>query len=423
MTQLENAREGKITSEIEFVAKSEMLSPKFVARGIAKGTIVLPANNNHSSLKPIGIGKGLRTKINANIGNSCYESSKKTELEKLGACLEYGTDTVMDLSTGEDIDEIRKSIVSNSRIPVGTVPIYQAVVEGKSILDLSEKDILSAIEKQVAGGIDFITVHSGIRRKSLPLLSRRLLGVVSRGGSFLVAWMRHNNEENPFYTAFDDILEIAYRHDCTLSLGDGFRPGCIKDATDSAQISELKALGALAKRAKKENVQAMIEGPGHVPLNQIKRNILLQKKYCNNAPFYVLGPLVTDVAPGYDHITSAIGGAIAAASGADFLCYVTPAEHLRLPDLNDVKEGIIASRIAAHAGDLAKGVKGAVEWDNRMSLCRKNLDWKGMFREAIDPKKAESYHESADGNCDDACTMCGKYCAVKIYNESCKNKE
>ena len=422
MTQLENAKNKILTGQMKSVSASERIPEKKLLSEIAKGRIVIPANRNHKNLVPIGIGKFLRTKINANIGNSSYETDDEAELEKLRLCIKYKADAVMDLSTGKDIDLIRKKMIENSPMPLGTVPIYQAAVENKTIVGLTEQQILDSIRKHIESGVDFITVHSGITRKSLPLLEKRLLGVVSRGGSFLVSWMRHNNKENPVYEAYDEILQAAYEYDCTLSLGDGLRPGCLKDATDSAQVSELKVLGSLAARAKKANVQAMIEGPGHVPLNQIKNNVLLEKKYCNEAPFYVLGPLVTDIAPGYDHITSAIGGALAGYYGADFLCYVTPAEHLRMPNLDDVKEGIIASRIAAHSADIAKGVPSAIDWDNKMSKARAELDWNKMFFLAIDPGKAERYRKESNPD-SDVCTMCGKYCAVKVYNESCKNKK
>jgi phosphomethylpyrimidine synthase len=422
MTQLAKAKDGTATREMKRVARAEHIPLDKLIRGIAKGRIVIPANKKHKKLRAIGIGKPLSTKINANIGNSSFCSSRKSELAKLELCLAYGSDAVMDLSTGSGIDRIRQSIIENSPIPVGTVPIYQAVVEKGSIADLTETEILRSVEKHIKSGVDFITIHSGIRKKALPLTEKRLGGVVSRGGSFLVSWMRHNNLENPLYSAFDELLEMSYRHDCTLSLGDALRPGCLRDATDAAQLSELKALGKLAARANAAGVQAMIEGPGHVPLHQIRRNVELEKKYCNRAPFYVLGPLVTDIAPGYDHITAAIGGALAAYYGADFLCYVTPAEHLSLPDLADVKEGIIASRIAAHAADIAKGVPRARDWDDRMSACRQKLDWKGMFSLAIDRSKAESYRKKTK-TASDTCTMCGKYCAVKIYNESAENKK
>ncbi|MCK4531513.1 MAG: phosphomethylpyrimidine synthase ThiC, partial [Candidatus Aenigmarchaeota archaeon] len=339
----------------------------------------------------------------------------KEELEKLRVSIESGADTVMDLSTGGDIDKVRREIVRNSKVPIGTVPIYQAVVEKGSILDLSENDFIRGIRKHIEDGVDFITVHSGVKKEAIPLVKKRMMGVVSRGGSFLIKWMEHHDRENPLYTNFDKILKLAYKHDVTLSLGDGLRPGCIKDATDEAQIHELKVLGELSDVAFKENVQAMIEGPGHIPLHQIKENIDMQKKICKGKPFYVLGPIVTDVAPGYDHITSAIGGALAAYYGADFLCYVTPREHLGLPTVEDVREGVIASRIAAHAADVALG-RGK-EWDDDMSEARANLDWEKMMELAMDPEKAKRMREECSPKDPKTCSMCDRFCSVKISKE------
>lgn len=414
-TQLERARENEITKEIECVAKEENVNVRNLIKNVAEGYVVVPASRLHKGLKPIGIGKGLRIKINSNIGTSPAKFDIKEELEKLRVSIESGADTVMDLSTGGDIDKVRREIVRNSKVPIGTVPIYQAVVDKGSILDLSENDFIRGIKKHIEDGVDFITVHSGVKKEAIPLIKKRMMGVVSRGGSFLIKWMEHHDRENPLYTNFDKILKLAYKHDVTLSLGDGLRPGCIKDATDEAQIHELKVLGELSDVAFKENVQAMIEGPGHIPLHQIKENIDMQKKICKGKPFYVLGPIVTDVAPGYDHITSAIGGALAAYYGADFLCYVTPREHLGLPTVEDVREGVIASRIAAHAADVALG-RGK-EWDDDMSEARANLDWEKMMELAMDPEKAKRMREECSPKDPKTCSMCDRFCSVKISKE------
>ena len=414
-TQLERARGNEITKEIEYVAKEENVNVRNLIKNVAEGYVVVPASRLHKGLKPIGIGKGLRIKINSNIGTSPAKFDIKEELEKLRVSIESGADTVMDLSTGGDIDKVRREIVRNSKVPIGTVPIYQAVVEKGSILDLSENDFIRGIRKHIEDGVDFITVHSGVKKEAIPLVKKRMMGVVSRGGSFLIKWMEHHDRENPLYTNFDKILKLAYKHDVTLSLGDGLRPGCIKDATDEAQIHELKVLGELSDVAFKENVQAMIEGPGHIPLHQIKENIDMQKKICKGKPFYVLGPIVTDVAPGYDHITSAIGGALAAYYGADFLCYVTPREHLGLPTVEDVREGVIASRIAAHAADVALG-RGK-EWDDDMSEARANLDWEKMMELAMDPEKAKRMREECSPKDPKTCSMCDRFCSVKISKE------
>ncbi len=417
MTQLEKAKFNDISKEMEEVAANENIKVKDLIKSIAEGKIVIPASTLHSNLKPIGIGKGLKTKINANLGSSPNKEDIKEELEKLKIAVKYGADTVMDLSTGGNIDGIRQAIIKNAAVPIGTVPIYQAVIEKGSIVDLTESDLIKVIKKQIQDGIDFITVHSGVTKDSIKLIEKRLMGVVSRGGSFLVKWMKHNNKENPLYESFDKILFWAKKYDVTLSLGDGLRPGCLKDATDKAQLHELKILGQLQKTAFKENVQSMIEGPGHVPLDQIEHNIKLQKEMCNNAPFYVLGPLVTDIAPGYDHITSAIGGTLAAFYGADFLCYVTPSEHLGLPTIGEVKEGVIASKIAAHAADIAKGIKNARDWDDKMSEARANLDWNKMMELAIDREKAEEIRKRCQPEDPEVCSMCGKFCSIKIGKE------
>ncbi len=380
-TQLKDAKSGNITEAMRKVAVSEGVTPEFVREGVAKGNIVITLNNRRRDIKPIGIGKGLSTKINANIGTSGDDADIDKELEKLDVAVKAGADTVMDLSTGGDIDRIKKIIIDRSPVPIGTVPIYQAACEnlkkGRTISDISEDDMFNVIQRHGEDGVDFITVHCGVTLETFGRMERegRILNVVSRGGSLLIKWMMYRKEENPLYAHYDRLLEIAREYDMTLSLGDGFRPGCIADATDRGQVQETIILGELADRAMKADVQVMIEGPGHVPINQIKANILLQKRLCHDAPFYVLGPLVTDIAPGYDHITSAIGGAIAASAGADFLCYVTPSEHLRLPTVEDVKEGVIASKIAAHAADIAKGVKGAIDRDIKMAMMRRDLKW------------------------------------------------
>ncbi|UOD35799.1 phosphomethylpyrimidine synthase ThiC [Deferribacteraceae bacterium V6Fe1] len=418
MTQLEAAKQLNPTEEMRKVAKDENIEIQDLMRLIAEGKVVIPKNKNRSFENVMAIGKRMRTKINANIGTSGDCPTYEREMEKLQVAIDAGADSVMDLSTGGDLEKIRGMILENSSVMVGAVPIYAVAAR------LAEKDIptnkmdgeelLKSIEKQCEQGVDYITVHCGVTKESVARMDRsnRICGIVSRGGSILADWIRKNGKENPLFEYYDDLLEIAYKYDVTLSLGDGFRPGAIADATDRGQIDELIILGELAERAKERNVQTMIEGPGHVPLNQIQANMILQKRLCNDAPFYILGPLPTDIAPGYDHITSAIGGAIAGAAGADFLCYVTPAEHLCLPDMDDVREGVIASKIAAHIADIAKGYPGAIDKDIQMSIYRKNLDWEGMFSMAIDPARArEKYQKNNDVN---SCTMCGKLCAVKI---------
>ncbi len=413
MTQLEKARDHEITEEMEVAARKENIEVDILINKIAEGKVVIPASILHKNLDYIGIGDGLKVKVNANIGSSPYKADLDYELEKLRVCVDAKADTVMDLSTGGDIDLIRRSIIKNSNIPLGTVPVYQAACKVDDVVDLSENDFINGIRNHVEDGVDFITVHAGLLRSSIPLIKKRLMGVVSRGGALIVKWMIHNGRENPFYSNFDKILEIAKDYDVTLSFGDGLRPGCIKDATDEAQISELKVLGDLTKRARDYGVQVMIEGPGHIPVNQIKENIRLEKEICDGAPFYVLGPLVTDIAPGYDHITSAIGGCLAAYYGADFLCYVTPAEHLGLPNVEEVKEGVIASRIAAHAADIAKGLPHAIEWDDKMSKARSDLDWKKMLELSINPIIARKIRDRCFDTDDDVCSMCGKFCSIK----------
>ncbi len=422
MTQLELAGKGIITPHMERVALYEGISPETILEGVAQGAIVIPANTNHKKLDPCGIGKGLKTKVNANIGTSSDFGDLNTELEKLAVAVEAGADTVMDLSTGGDISAIRQAIMAKSSLPVGTVPIYQAAIEAVgrhgAIVRMTEDELFAAIQQQAEDGVDFITVHCGVTRQAIERLKRqrRVSDVVSRGGAFLMGWILHNEKENPLYEYFDRLLEIALRYDVTLSLGDGMRPGSLADATDAPQIEELLTLGELVRRSRQAGVQVMVEGPGHLPINQIEANVRLEKSICQDAPFYVLGPLVTDIAAGYDHITGAIGGAVAAAAGTDFLCYVTPAEHLSLPDPEDVRQGVIASRIAAHAGDIAKGVKGAADTDRRMSLARKKLDWETQARLSIDSKnfsRAHSRHKTVGK----ACSMCGDFCAMDLAAE------
>ncbi len=419
MTQLELARKGTISPQMLLIAQQERIDAETVRQEVANGYIVIPANINHTNLTPIGIGRGLRTKINANIGTSSDQGNTNTESEKLRVATEFGADTVMDLSTGGDIPTIRKAIINNSSVPIGTVPIYQAGIEAinqfGAIVKMNEDQIFNVIEEHAQDGVDFITVHCGITQAAIAHLKKqgRLTDVVSRGGAFLIGWMLHNERENPLYDQYNRLLEIAGKYDMTLSLGDGLRPGSLADATDRAQIEELVTLGDLVQRAQEAGIQVMVEGPGHVPLDQIETNVKLQKAICKGAPFYVLGPLVTDVAAGYDHITGAIGGAIAAAAGADFLCYVTPSEHLSLPTPEDVKQGVIASRIAAHAADIVKGVKGAAEWDRKISLARKNLDWETQANLSLDPKLAQIVHQRYMGK-GDTCSMCGDYCAMEM---------
>jgi len=427
MTLLESAKNNAITPLMKQIAKDEGLSSKLILKYVKAGLVVIPRNIKHNLRKPCGIGLGLKTKINANIGTSTDKSQLNQELKKLSAAIKYGADAVMDLSVGGNLEKIRKEIIKRSSVPVGTVPVYETAVNAqmnrKNFLKFDAGDILDTLESQAKQGVDFFTVHAGVTRKSISALNKqkRLLGIVSRGGAILATWMNIHKKENPFYEYFDSILDIAYKYDVTLSLGDGLRPGSILDATDKAQISELKILGALALRAKQRSVQVMIEGPGHVPLNQIKKNVDLEKKICHGAPFYVLGPLVTDIACGYDHITASIGGALAAGFGADFLCYVTPAEHLRHPSIEDVREGVIASKIAAHAGDLVKNVKSASRLDREISLARKERDWKKQIRLSIDPDKARHYRMSSVPRSSDVCTMCGKYCSIKLM-ERCSSR-
>lgn len=420
MTQLEHARNNRVMPEMQSVAESEPLNAEEIRGNIAAGNTVILKSALHDCM-PVGIGNGLKIKINANIGTSNYSSNMDQELEKLEASVKYGADTVMDLSTGGDIRAVRRAIINASRVPIGTVPVYEVIVRCSGMNMPTEADFLDSIKTHIEDGVDFITVHCGIKRKCIPLLESRIMGVVSRGGSFLVKWMLHNGKENPFYTHYDEILDMAKQYDVVLSLGDGMRPGCIADATDSAQIEELITLGELVARAQAKDVQVIVEGPGHVPLHMIKDNIELQKKYCDGAPFYVLGPLVTDCSPGYDHITGAIGGALAAYHGADFLCYLTPSEHLGLPCLQDVIDGVIASKIAAHAADIARGIPGARNRDDAMSRARCDLNWEDMYQISLNPEKARYIREKSGKNDAEVCTMCGDFCSAKI-NKECKGQ-
>jgi phosphomethylpyrimidine synthase len=422
MTKLELARKGIVSPQMKHVAEKEGLETDVIMQGLAEGEIIIPANVNHTNLIPCGIGKGLRTKVNANIGTSSDFCDLNTELMKLQTAIGFGADTVMDLSTGGDIPAIRRAIISASTVPVGTVPIYQAGIEAienrGAIVNMSVDDIFTVIREHAKDGVDFMTVHCGVTRASVARLKKqgRITDVVSRGGAFLIGWMLHNDAENPLYQFYDRLLDLALEYDFALSLGDGLRPGCLADATDRAQIEELIILGELVEHSREIGVQAMVEGPGHLPLDQIATNVQLEKSLCRGAPFYVLGPLVTDIGAGYDHITAAIGGAIAAAAGADFLCYVTPTEHLSLPNVEDVKEGVIASRIAAHAADIVKGIKGAKEWNEQMSRARRALDWETQAKLSLDTELSQQIHSKipAEGA---TCSMCGKYCAMAIIEK------
>jgi len=423
MTQLEFAGKNKITDLMKEIAKIEGLSSRVICQRIKEGKIVIINNNQRKIKKPCAVGLGLKTKVNANIGTSSDCPDLKDELKKLEIAIKYGADTVMDLSVGSDLKNIRKQIIKHSSVPIGTVPIYEsAVISAKkrgSFLKMKKEDIFDILKSQAEDGVDFFTIHAGINKRSLEILKehKRILDIVSRGGAILACWMSYNRKENPFYEYFDEVLDIAYKYDITISLGDALRPGSILDATDRLQLSELNLLGKLAHRARERNVGVIIEGPGHVPLNQIRKNVLLEKRICKGAPFYVLGPLVTDVSMPYDHISAAIGGAIAASYGADFLCYVTPSEHLRHPTVEDVKEGVIASRIAAHAADLVKGIRSALSWDRSISIYRKKRDWERQIKLCIDPIKAKNFHDSFKPDDSDVCTMCGKYCSIKLMDK------
>ncbi len=428
MTRIERAKKGEITEEVKQAASKEPVSAEQLSEDIASGVTVILRNNTHD-IEPVAVGRGLYTKINANIGTSKDHISLEEELKKLDLLVELGADAVMDLSTGGPVRDIRKLMLRKSPIPVGTVPIYEAALRAAedrgSIVRMTVDDLFEVIEEHGKEGVDFITVHSGLTLRAIEHLKQegRVLDVVSRGGAFLVEWMLYNEKENPLYEEYDRLLDIARRYDMTLSLGDGLRPGCLEDATDRAQIEELITLGELHQRALEAGVQSMIEGPGHVPLNQVELNIRVQKELCKGAPFYVLGPLVTDVAMGYDHIAAAIGGALAAWAGADFLCYVTPAEHIRLPSIEDVREGVVASKIAAHAADIAKGLRGAMERDQKMARYRKALDWEGQISQSFDPEKVRRYRESLPPSESQVCSMCGEFCAIKTVERALKREK
>lgn len=425
-TQMEHARNGIITDVMRVVAEAEHQDAESIRERVARGVIAIPANVNHKNLRFGGVGEGLRVKVNANIGTSSTFPDIEPELLKLDEAVRCGADAVMDLSTGNHIDESRRAIIGHSPVMVGTVPIYEATVEAikrhGAVVDMTVEDLLSTIEKQAKDGADFMTLHCGLTRNAIERLRKegRVMDVVSRGGSFLTGWMLHNDKENPLYEHYDELLDICAKYDVTISLGDGLRPGCLADATDQGQISELLNLGELTLRAWDRGVQVMVEGPGHMPFDQIAANMKLEKQLCHGAPFYVLGPLVTDIAPGYDHITAAIGGTMAAVSGADFLCYVTPAEHLALPTIEDVHDGVMASRIAAHAADIVKGIPGAKEQDLAMGKARKILDWEAQMKLAIDPEYAKKKRGARNPEDEGACSMCGDYCAVEIVNQYMK---
>lgn len=426
-TRIDLAKKGIITEEVKQVALDEGIEPERLSQDIASGFTVISRNAFHD-IKPLGIGRGLRTKINANIGTSKDKISLDDEMEKLDVLVKYGADAVMDLSTGGPIRDIRKLLLRKSPIAVGTVPIYEAVAkaaeERGSIAKMSADELFTIIEEHAEQGVDFVTVHCGFTRRTIETLrdEGRILDIVSRGGAFLVEWMIYNDRENPLYENYDRLLEMSRKYDLTLSLGDSARPGCLADATDRTQIDELLTLGGLQERAVEAGVQVIIEGPGHVPINQVELNIKMQKEICKGAPFYVLGPLVTDIAMGYDHIAAAIGGAIAGAAGADFLCYVTPAEHIRLPNIEDVKEGVIASKIAAHAADIAKGVKGAMELDIEMAKRRKALDWNGQIALSLNPDKVRQWRAEVPPTESHVCSMCGDFCAIKTVEEALKKR-
>ncbi len=421
-TQMHHARQGQITKEMTCVAKREDLPAELIRSEVARGRMIIPANSHHASLEPIAIGIAARCKINANIGNSAVSSTIEEEVAKLRLAVKYGSDTVMDLSTGKNIDATREAIIGASVVPIGTVPIYQMVQQVKSVEDLTPQDMLDAIEHQARQGVDYMTIHAGILLEFLPLVVNRITGIVSRGGSLMAQWMIHHHQQNPLYTHFDAICEIFKEHDVSFSLGDSLRPGCLHDASDQAQLAELKVLGELTKKAWGHDVQVMVEGPGHLPMDQIDYNMKLEQSLCHEAPFYVLGPLVTDIAPGYDHITSAIGAALAGWSGASMLCYVTPKEHLGLPNAEDVRQGVIAYKIAAHAADLARHRKGARDQDDALSRARYAFDWNEQFRLALDPDRAREYHDETlpheNFKSAEFCSMCGpKFCSMHITQQ------
>lgn len=419
MTQIDAARAGTITREMAIVAEKEGRDPEFIREGVAAGRIAIPANIHHTSLSPEGVGGGLRTKVNVNLGISGDVADEAEEWKKVDVALELGAEAIMDLSNTGKTHAFRSALIEKSPAMIGTVPMYDAIgYLEKPLITITVEDFLDVVRAHAEDGVDFVTIHAGMNRRTIESFREtgRLTNIVSRGGSLIFAWMEATGNENPFYEFYDEVLAILHEHDVTISLGDAMRPGSTYDATDAGQIAELIEIGKLTKRAWDAGVQVMVEGPGHMALDEIAANMKLEKRLCHDAPFYVLGPLVTDIAPGYDHITAAIGGAVAAASGADFLCYVTPAEHLRLPDAADVREGLVATKIAAHAADIAKGVPGARDADNRMSDARRRVDWEGMFAEALDPVKARRYFESAPPSTDGTCTMCGEMCAMRTVN-------
>ncbi len=425
-TQMKAAKEGRETEEMRIVAKDEATSPQIIRMRIAEGTVIIPRNIRRENVHPIGIGKGLRIKVNANIGTSPDMCDLNMEIKKAKVAIKYGADTIMDLSTGGNLDEIRRSILKTVNVPVGTVPIYQTAIEAAkkkgSIVHMTEDDMFNIIEKHAKDGVDFMTIHCGVTKETVEKIAKqpRLMGIVSRGGTFLTVWMLHNEEENPLYKNYDYLLEIAAKYDFALSLGDGLRPGCIFDSTDYFQMQELLTIGRLVEKARNAGVQAMVEGPGHLPLNHIEMNVKLAKSICKEAPFYVLGPIVTEIAPGYDHIVGAIGGALAALAGADFLCYLTPAEHLGLPLIEEVKEGVIATKIAAHAADIVRLGSKAAAKDLKMAEARANLNWKQQIENAIDPEKAMKIRGRTKLKIPEACSMCSEYCAIKILKKALK---
>jgi len=423
MTQKQKAERGEVTPQMIKVAKKEDLKEEVILQGLREGTIVIPKNNRHKISNLCGIGKGLSIKVNANIGTSLDYKDLDEEVEKLEVAVKSGADTVMDLSTGGNLDTVRRLLIKKSSIPLGTVPIYQAAIEAKEkygvITKMKEEEIFEVIERQAKDGVDFVTVHCGVTKGALECLKkeRRSTGIVSRGGAILACWMLKNEKENPLYENFEQLLKIAQKYDLTLSLGDGLRPGSLADATDRPQIEELIVLGGLVERARAAGVQVMVEGPGHIPLDQIETNVRIEKEICKGAPFYVLGPLVTDIAAGYDHITGAIGGALAGMYGADFLCYVTPSEHLGLPDKDDVREGVIATKIAAHSADLTRGIKSSQQWDKKMGEARGRLNWERQLKLSLAPEKAKKYRKERKSKFSDVCSMCGEYCAMKMMKD------
>jgi phosphomethylpyrimidine synthase len=427
MTRIEMAKKGIITDEVKRVAASEGLLAEQLSQDVALGVSVIPCNRNHA-IQPIGIGRNMRTKVNANIGTSKDRISTEEEAEKLAVLIKYGADAVMDLSTGGPIRELRSMMLAKSTVAVGTVPIYEAAVRAAeqkgAISRMTADDLFAVIREHASQGVDFITVHAGLTMRAIERLKAegRILDVVSRGGAFLVEWIIYNEKENPLFEQYDRLLEIAHAFDMTLSLGDGMRPGCLADATDRTQIEELLTLGELRDRAVEGNVQVIIEGPGHVPLNQVELNVRLEKEICKGAPFYVLGPLVTDIGMGYDHISAAIGGAVAGAAGADFLCYVTPSEHIRLPTIEDVKEGVIVTRLAAHAADIAKGIKGSMDPDSAMAKCRKALDWNGQIALSLNPKKVREWRAEVPPTEQEVCSMCGEFCAIRTVERALRKR-